>query len=87
MVDLLSDCVQENTPESPPIIKLEESLLDSTKVDKVDTLAKSFKEALGKIFIPTNEDHVVSFMKGGKSKNHKARLGPNKKVSKEKKKM
>ncbi|XP_050875030.1 uncharacterized protein LOC127078632 [Lathyrus oleraceus] len=42
LVDLLSECVQENVPESPPTTKLEESLLDGTKVDEVDTLAKSF---------------------------------------------
>ncbi|XP_050890249.1 uncharacterized protein LOC127095624 [Lathyrus oleraceus] len=35
LVDLFSDCVQENPPEYPPTTKLKESLLDNTKVEKV----------------------------------------------------
>lgn len=46
LVDLLSSCVQENT-------KLEESILDITRVEKEDTQAKGYEEALGEKYIPT----------------------------------
>lgn len=35
LIDLLRDCIQENPLEFPPTSKLEESLLDNTKVAKV----------------------------------------------------
>lgn len=77
MVDFLSGCFQENTLESPPTIKLEENLLDGTKVEKVNTQAKGYEEALG-VYIPTNQGLDMYFNKGGKFKNNKVRLRTNK---------
>lgn len=54
MVDLLKGCFQENPLESFPTIKLEENLLDGTKVEKLDTQSKGLEEDLRDNFIPNN---------------------------------
>lgn len=87
LVDLLSGCVQENPPESHSTSKLEKNLLEGIKVEKVDTQAKGYEEALGEKVIPTNQGINVSFKEHGKSKDNKAHLRPNKNESKEKKKL
>lgn len=56
LVDLLSECVQENPPQSPPTIKLKDNLLECTKVEKVDTQAKGYEEALGESISPLTKE-------------------------------
>lgn len=87
LVDLLSDCVQENPLEPPLTAKLEERLPDDTEVEKIDAQDKGFEGALGENSIPTNQGNDVSFKEDGKSKDNKARLRPNKNESKVEKKV
>ena len=67
--------------------KLEECLLDNTKVEKVVSQAKRVEEASGEKSIPTNQGDYMSFKEDGNPKDNKGRLGPIKSDSKEKKKV
>lgn len=63
--------------------KLEESLLVSTKVEKADTQAKGYENALRGNPIPFNQGFVVLVMKGNEPKKHRTRLGLKKNKPKE----
>ncbi|KAI5448172.1 hypothetical protein KIW84_015552 [Lathyrus oleraceus] len=76
---------KENTPEPPPTTKLEERLLDDTKIKKVDTKDNGYEEALRGNHISSNQG--LDAYKFNESKNHKACLRPNKNESKDKKKV
>lgn len=65
--------------------KLEEILIGNTKVEKFDTKAKSYGQALGGNCIPTNQGIDASVMKGNEPKNHKTCIGINKNKLKENK--
>lgn len=87
MVDLLIGCVQGSASKPPLTTKLEESLFGDAKVEKVDSNAKTYGEALEENLIPTNQGLNAPAMKGNKPKNNKARLGVNNNKPKEKKRL